>query len=128
VPAPHDAPSLIELVTAVREWIDKDVLAGTEGRLQFHARVASNMLAMVEREIAVGADQADAHQDRLARLGVADDAELAESIRDRTFDGDPVLLRALLRESIVDKLAVANPRYLEPGDTERRRGAVSVTG
>jgi hypothetical protein len=113
VPSPHDAPSLAELVAAVREWIDKDVIAGTEGRLQFHARVASNMLGMVEREIAVGADQSDAHAARLARLGVADDAELAAAIRDRTFDGEPAELRTLLLESVVDKLAVANPRYLE---------------
>ncbi len=112
VPSPHDAPSLLELVTAVREWIDKDVMAGTEGRLQFHARVASNMLGMVEREIEVGGEQSAAHRERLARLGVADDAELAAAIRDRTFDGDPEELRALLLESVVDKLAVANPRYL----------------
>lgn len=110
--APHDAPTLADIVTAVREWIDKDVIAGTDGRLQFHARVAANMLSMVERELDVGEAQEAAHHARLERLGVADDAELAAAIRDRTFDGDQAELRALLLESVVDKLTVANPRYL----------------
>ena len=118
VAAPHDAPSLTEIVTAVREWIDKDVIAGTDGRLQFHARVASNMLSMVERELDVGAAQEEAHRERLARLGVADDAELAVAIRERTFGGDATLLRALLRESVVDKLRVANPKYLRAEDRD----------
>ena len=109
--APHDAPSAIELLEAVREWIDRDVISSTDGRLRFHARVASNMLAMVEREIDLGASQAAAHEDRLARLGVADDTELAAAIRDRQFDDRADELRTSLAEMVADKLAVANPRY-----------------
>lgn len=111
--APHDAPDTAELLAAVREWIDNDVLPATEGRLKFHARVASNVLAIVEREIVLGPDQAVAHRARLDRLGVADDAELASAIRRREFDERASELRDLLRESVVDKLAVANPRYLD---------------
>ena len=44
---PHDMPSSRELVESVREWLERDVLTGTTGRLQFHARVAINVLAMV---------------------------------------------------------------------------------
>ena len=109
--APHDAPSAIELLEAVREWIDRDVISSTDGRLRFHARVASNMLAMVEREIDLGASQAAAHENRLARLGVADDTELAAAIRDRQFDDRADELRTILAEMVADKLAVANPRY-----------------
>ena len=109
--APHDAPSAIELLEAVREWIDRDVISSTDGRLRFHARVASNMLAMVEREIDLGASQAAAHENRLARLGVADDTELAAAIRDRRFDDRADELRTILAEMVADKLAVANPRY-----------------
>jgi hypothetical protein len=113
VAAPHDAPDAAQLLEAVREWIDRDVIPSTEGRLRFHARVASNVLAMVEREIELGPAQADAHAARLARLGVDDDAELARAIRDRRFDDRLEELRALLAESVADKLAVANPRYLD---------------
>jgi hypothetical protein len=111
VGAPHDAPSATELLIAVREWIDREVIAATDGRLRFHARVASNVLAMVEREIELGPAQAAAHHDRLARLGVADDAELAAAIRDRRFDDRADELRVLLAEMVADKLAVANPTY-----------------
>ena len=110
---PHDAPNAIELLESVREWIDREVIPATEGRLRFHARVASNVLAMVEREIDLGAEQERAHQDRLARLGVADDTELAAAIRDRRFDGRSDELRLLLAEMVADKLAVANPGYLD---------------
>ena len=111
--APHDAPSATELLEAVREWIDREVITSTDGRLRFHARVASNVLAMVEREIELGPAQATAHQERLALLGVADDGELAAAIRDRRFDDRAVELRSLLAEMVADKVAVANPRYLD---------------
>jgi hypothetical protein len=68
---------------------------------------------MVEREIELGPAQAAAHEARLAQLGVADDAELAAAIRERRFDDRAEELRALLAEAVADKLAVANPRYLD---------------
>jgi len=109
--APHDAPTSVELLESVREWIDREVIPSTDGRLRFHARVASNILAMVEREIDLGDAQAVAHADRLARLGVADDTELAAAIRDRRFADRADELLALLSEMVADKLAVANPGY-----------------
>lgn len=111
--APHDAPNARELLEAVREWLDRDVIPTTDGRLRFHARVAANVLAMVEREIELGPAQAVAHAARLAQLGVADDEELAQAIRERRFDDRAEELRTLLAESVADKLAVANPGYLE---------------
>jgi len=110
----HDAPSVAQIVEAVREWIERDVLAGTTGRLQFHARVAMNMLAMVERELAVGPDQQAAHAERLAALGCTDDAELSARIRSGELDDRLDEVREDVRASVLDKLAVANPRYVEP--------------
>ena len=109
---PHDVPTAGELVESVREWLERDVVSGTTGRLQFHARVAINVLSMVERELALGATQAEAHRNRLDRLGVSDDAELAAGIRSGRFDDRIDEVRALVLESVVDKLAVANPRHL----------------
>ena len=111
MPAPHDAPTAIQLLESVREWLDREVIPATDGRLRFHARVASNVLGMVEREIELGPAQEAAHRERLAKLGVADDAELAAAIRGRAFDDRADELRALLAEAVRDKLAVANPRY-----------------
>jgi len=109
--APHDAPTAIELLESVREWLDREVIPATDGRLRFHARVASNVLGMVEREIELGPAQETAHRERLAQLGVVDDAELAAAIRNRAFDDRAEELRGLLAEAVRDKLAVSNPRY-----------------
>lgn len=115
---PHDAPSIAEMVEAVREWIDSDVVGATEGRLRFHARVAANMLTMVERELELGEVQAAAHRARLDVLGVADTAELAARIRSGDLDDRADELRELLRLDVVDKLRVANPGYLESADRD----------
>lgn len=111
--APHDRPSAAELVAAVREFVERDVSAATEGRVRFHARVAANVLAMVERELAVGGEQERAHVERLARLGVASDAELAAAIRAGEFDARADEMLAELADAVADKLSVANPRYAE---------------
>jgi hypothetical protein len=113
--APHDPPTAEQLIEAVREWIERDVLPQTAGRLQFHARVAANVLSMVERELQHGPEQAAAHAARLDVLGCADDAALADAIRSGHLDDRADEVRALVRESVLEKLAVANPRYLRPG-------------
>lgn len=111
---PHDVPTAQQLVESVREWLERDVLTGTTGRLNFHARVAINVLAMVERELELGPEQAAAHAERLRSLGVADDAELAAAIRSgRIGAGDDAeQVRELVWASVRDKLSVANPKYL----------------
>ncbi len=111
--APHDVPTAAELLESVREWLIADVLPTAEGRLKFHTRVAANVLAIVERELVLGAAHAEAHAARLARLGVSDDVELAAGIRTGRFDDRLPEVRRLVAESIVDKLEVANPTYLE---------------
>src|SRR5256885_12310331 len=83
---PHDRPTSAELVEAVRDFLERDVMAATEGRVQFHTRVAVNVLGMVQREIEMGERQAAAHADGLARLGYADEAALAAAIRDGGID------------------------------------------
>jgi hypothetical protein len=55
---------------------------------------------------------ATAHQLRLASLGVASERELADRIRGGDWSsGDRSLLDSV-RQTVVDKLAVANPKYL----------------
>src|SRR3954447_5562079 len=103
---PHDRPSASELLEATREF-----LAGLDldGRDRFLARVADRALATVDREISLGPALAARHQARLAAVGYADDAELAAGIRagdDREEVVDAV------RESVIDKLRVADPGEL----------------
>jgi hypothetical protein len=110
---PHDAPGATELIAAVREFLEGDVLPAAEGRVRFHCLVAINTLTMVEREMELGPAQASAHRDRLAALGFADDAELAAAIRSGRLDDRHPGLQAALLESVRDKLTVANPSHLE---------------
>ena len=109
---PHDAPSAAELLSAVREWLESDVMQAVTGRLQFHARVAGNILAMVERELEHPADDSADHSARLAGLGAADDSALAAAIRAGDFDGRLAEVLAALEPSIRRKVQVANPRHL----------------
>lgn len=111
--APHDIPDAASLVEAVREFLERDVLATTEGRVQFHTRVAVNVLAMVERELRLGTTQAATHAEGLARFGVADEAELAAAVRTGALDGRLAEVRRFVTETVRAKLEVANPRYLE---------------
>lgn len=112
--APHDLPTAAELIEAVREWLEGDVAGVRSAPPNFHVRVATNMLAMVEREIELQPRLEAAHRARLDQLGVADDGELASGIRSGRFDDRLDEVRELVRESVIDKLRVANPAYLNP--------------
>lgn len=110
---PHDIPTAAQLVEAVREFLERDVMAATDGRVQFHTRVAINVLGMVERELALGADQAAAHAEGLAALGAEDEAALAGAIRSGALDGQLDEVTAFVRSTVEAKLRVANPKYLD---------------
>ncbi|HEU5083705.1 MAG TPA: DUF6285 domain-containing protein, partial [Acidimicrobiales bacterium] len=58
----------------------------------------------------LGPAMEEAHAARLAALGVADDRAFAAGVRDGSLRGDEVV-RAMA-ESVVDKLRVANPRWI----------------
>ena len=105
-------PTTAELVEAVTEFLRDEVMEESSGRLRFQARVAANVLGIVERELRLGEEVARAHAERLNRLGVADDAELASAIRDGRFDYRLDDLVAELRAATRDRLRIANPRYL----------------
>lgn len=111
-PTVHDVPTAGQLVEAVKEWMERDVLAGTSGRLQFHTRVAVNALSMVEREIRFGRSQTQRHAERLGALGMSDDAQLADAIRSGSLDNRIDEVALAVRASVVDKVSVANPGYL----------------
>jgi hypothetical protein len=110
--APHDRPTAAELLEALHEWMERDLLPGVDGRLQFHTRVAINMIDIVRRELELGPDQEVRHQEVLAAFGMNDDAELATAIRDGAFDANLVDVLNRLRPVVEDKVRVANPRYL----------------
>ena len=118
----QDRPTAAELVQAVREFLERDVMTATEGRVQFHTRVAVNALGMIERELTDGPAFAAAERARAAALLGHDERrpaslerELAARIRDGSLDDRLDAVRAHVRATVREKLLVANPGYL-PAD------------
>jgi aminoglycoside phosphotransferase (APT) family kinase protein len=117
----YGRPTLGELVGAVRESL-ADAVAGQGPALSgFRARVAANVLAMVERELARGAADQEAYAALLARLGAADEAALAAEIRSGRRDDQLAEIAGEFRGIVAARLAVAHPGYAVPpaGSGER---------
>ena len=116
-----DRPDAAELLDAIREFLERDVMAATEGRVQFHTRVAINGLNMVTRELRMDPTVAAEERKRVAAILGHDgtpadlERELAARIRDGSLDASQDDVRAHVRAAVRNKLLLANPDYL-PGD------------
>jgi aminoglycoside phosphotransferase (APT) family kinase protein len=117
VVAPFGRPTAAELVEAVREYLERGVMEGSEGAARFEARIARNALAAVERQLHLGPAITAAHAARVGALGFEGDGALAAAIRSGAFDTDWHAVAAALAASARDQLLVANPGYL-PAATE----------
>jgi hypothetical protein len=115
----YGRPTAAELVAAVADFLDQDVrrATGPDGQptdaaqVNFHARVAANVLRIVERELLDGpaADVASA----LDGLGYADETELAMAIRAGDLDDRGADALAALRTIVRRRLDVAHPGYAD---------------
>jgi hypothetical protein len=116
---PQSQPSAVNLLQAVRLFIDEQISPGLSSYQRYHARIASNLLAIVQREIELGPEQNLADAARLAALLGHDgpipdlNAELAERIRSGAIGIDRQDLRDHLLQTMRDGLAVNNPKWLE---------------
>lgn len=115
--APFGRPTAAELVEAVREYLETNVMERSDGGVRFEARVARNALGVVERELLLGRDIVAAHAYRLRDFGIVDDAALAAAIRAGDFDDGWEPVAAALAASARDQLLVANPSYLPAATT-----------
>lgn len=123
----QDRPTARELVGAVRDFLEMEILPGLEGRRRFHGLVAVNVLAIVARELEHEAAHLDAERARLEAL-LETAQENAPDLRDRVRqleerlverirrgDADRGLfadaVRAHVRATVLEKLAIANPRW-----------------
>jgi hypothetical protein len=105
----HGRPTAAELVAAVAEFLETDVRESTAGQVNFHARVAANVLRIVERELL--ADSADDVTYALADVGFDDEAQLAAAIRAGVLDGRSEQVQSALCALVSHRLAVAHPGY-----------------
>lgn len=109
---PHDRPGASALIDAVGAFLSDEVARTADERLRFHALVAASALRIARRELLLGAVHQEAHRRRLAVFGCRDDAELARAIRAGDLDGRLDEVAAAVRDTVADKLIVANPRHL----------------
>ncbi len=113
----QDQPSVVELVGAVRDFLQNVAMPQLEGRASFHARVAANALGIVQRELET-APEADAREQKrletiLDRDGTLEDLnrELCARIRNGEIDLDTSGLSVHLWETTLTKLAIDQPKY-----------------
>ena len=115
----HDQPSVQELVAAVKSFIDDTAAPQLSGHAAFHARVASNALATVLRDLDQRPEaEAQERQGLLDLLKSSADqstAELNRTLSERIRDGEmtpstPGLLEHLKR-TVMAQVEIDQPRY-----------------
>jgi hypothetical protein len=113
----YDRPEARELVAVVREFLERHAMPALEGRTAFHARVAANALAIVERQLELAPEHEALELRRLRALLGLDgtlpelNRELCRRIREGLLGPDTPGLLEHLRETTLAKLAVDQPRY-----------------
>lgn len=117
MPTSNDMPRLDELLVSVRDFLHGDVMQATEGRTNFMARVAGNSLDIVLRELAIGPELARREGTRLGELVGLDGGlaaqqwRLTKGLRDGSIPLDAPGVNDYLRESVVNRVAIDQPRY-----------------
>ena len=128
----QDRPTSIELLEAAAEFVDREIVPAIEGARQFQARVVANVMRIVAREIQnedpavrvevkalarlLGRDAPHLHSlDDLRKASTSMGEELSARIRAGEADSGSWRAEVLsvVRQSVEDKLRIANPRYLE---------------
>ena len=114
----HEAPSSQELLGSVIGFLNQVAAPQLSGQAAFHARVAANALALVEREMALR-PTADAHARALYAALLNDNTSSLEAlnkqvcaqIRSGTLACDNHALLSALREITSAQLAIDQPTY-----------------
>ncbi len=115
----HDQPSVSELVQAVKNFIEETAAPNLTGHAAFHARVASNVLATVLRDLEHRPQAEPAERARLLDLLGGNEnqtiEELNQALSARIKGGQmttetPGLL-AHLKATTVAQVEIDQPRY-----------------
>src|SRR5262245_36328426 len=106
-------PSAGELLAAIAELLEDDLLPAVPDALKHRTRVAANLARILEREEALGPAAAARERERLAALvgGGGGAGELARRVRS---DDDPTFQREAWEALVAicrDDLAIAKPGH-----------------
>jgi hypothetical protein len=115
---PQSTPKAAVLLEAAVKYLETELMPTLDGYYRFQTRVTVNVLNTVRRELELRGAQAEAEHTRLvAMLGHDGEVEtlsieLAERIRAGSIAIDNPALRAHVRQSLADALAINNPKWL----------------
>lgn len=128
----QDRPSSREILRGVYGFLENELVPMLQEPLRFHTRVAANLLKIIEREQELEEKHLVAEWNRLLqllgrtrslpssleefRVGVRElNEELCLRIRNGHADQGPWRKEAIshIRQSLLEKLEVSNPRYLQ---------------
>lgn len=112
-------PTKASLVEATRKFLEQELKpALTNSALQYKLRIAVNVLAIVERELAQEHVAQQEHDQGLRQLLDSDSNStqdmtilLCQRIRQGTFDNTECALLEHLEKTALNRLAIDNPRY-----------------
>ena len=109
-----DAPTLLK---AAITYLEEELMPTLDSYHRFKTRVTANVLSTLKRELELRDAQATAERARLAKiLGHDGDVEAlsrtADPIRVGAIAIDDPTLRADIRQSLADALAINNPKWL----------------
>ena len=137
-PIDLDMPGTDELISSVRDFLRNDVMSETSGRINFMARVASNSLDIVLRELDLGGPAKQQEMVSLAALlsdndnpaenpaeNPADNGasspgdlslgdlrwQLTTKLRNGEMSLDNPQLQAHLRQAVTNQITIDQPRY-----------------
>ena len=115
----HDAPSQKEMIAAVKAFIDDTAMPNLKGHAAFHARVASNVLATVLRELEIRPLAENDERERLSSLLNADqnmtiselNLKLCELLRQGELGLVTPGLLEHLKTTTIAQLSIDQPNY-----------------
>ncbi|MBT3733392.1 MAG: hypothetical protein HOG25_01995 [Gammaproteobacteria bacterium] len=115
-----DMPRTDELISSVRDFLRAEVMSETAGRTNFMARVASNSLDIVLRELELGSQAKEQELERLrsllgehdGSLGLGDLRwQLTRKLRSGEQSLQDQQLQNHLRQTVTNQIAIDQPRY-----------------
>ena len=109
-------PELSLDMTSVRDFLHNDVMAATEGRNNFLARVAGNSLDIVLRDLELGQQGRQQELTRLQQMfgeGGLNDLrwKLTQGLRDGSVSLSDSAVQQHLRQTVVNQIAIDQPKY-----------------
>jgi len=114
---PRSIPDVSTLLGVAVKYLEEELMPNLAGYHRFQTRVTVNVLNIVRRELDLGDVNESAERERLTALIGHNrpvdtlNEELCDLIRTEQMDLDDPRLRAHLRESLANALAINNPKW-----------------